>query len=181
MFKLDIGDPKSKRTVHLETNSDLFIGRKFGDVIKGSEITEVPDFSDYEFIITGAADKAGFPSVAQVEGIGRKRVLLTRGKVLKTKKKGLRQKRTVRGSTISEDIIQINLKVSKEGAKPFAEIFKKPEAEKPAEEVQEEAKPAEEVKEETEAPEPVAEEKAEAEAPVEEEKTEEAVEEEKTE
>ena len=143
MFKLDIGDPKSKRTVHLESASEAFIGRKLGDTISGSEIAEVPDFKDYEFVIAGASDKAGFPSLSVVEGIGRKRVLLTPGKGLQKKVKGLRQKRTIRGSTISEDIIQINLKVSKEGAKPFSEIFKKPEAEKPAEPTTEEAKPAE--------------------------------------
>lgn len=145
MFKLDIGDPKSKQTVHMETASDAFIGRKLGDKISGSEIKEAPDFKDYEFVITGASDKAGFPALSRVEGIGRKRILLTRGKGLRKKVKGLRQKRAIRGSTISEDIIQINLKVSKEGAKSFSEIFKKPEAEKPAEEAKSEA-PAEKAK-----------------------------------
>jgi len=145
MFKLDIGDPKSKRTAHMETASEAFIGRKLGDTVKGSDIKEVPDFKDYEFIITGASDKAGFPALSLVEGIGRKRVLLTKGKGLQKKKpEGLRQKRTVRGDILAEDIIQINLKVSKEGAKPFSEIFKKPEEAKPeAEKPAEEAKPTE--------------------------------------
>ncbi len=127
-FKLDIGDPKSKRTVHLESSSDEFFGRKIGETIKGTAIKEVPDFRDYEFIITGASDKAGFPSLSIVEGSGRKRVLLTRGKGMKTKKpKGLRLRKLIRGNVIAEDIAQINLKVSKQGAKAFDEIFGKKE------------------------------------------------------
>jgi small subunit ribosomal protein S6e len=138
MFKLDIGDPKSKRTVHLETAGEAFLGRKIGDKIEGKEIPEVKEFDDYEFILTGASTKAGLPALANVETVGLKRVLLTRGKALKAKKpKGLRKKRTVHGNTISEDIMQINLKVSKEGAKPFTEIFKKPEEAKPEVKVEE--------------------------------------------
>ena len=134
MFKLDIGDPKSKRTAHMETSSDVFLGRKIGDKIEGKDIPEVKDFGDYEFTISGASTKAGLPCRSDVDAAGLKRVLLTRGKALRAKKpKGLRKKVTVHGNIISEDIMQINLKVSKEGAKPFPEIFKKPEAEKPAE------------------------------------------------
>ena len=39
------------------------------------------------------------------------------------KVKGLKRKRTVRGNTISHDIIQINLSVKKTGSKKLAEIF----------------------------------------------------------
>ncbi|MCL6500759.1 MAG: hypothetical protein K6T16_01850 [Candidatus Pacearchaeota archaeon] len=144
-FKIDIGDPKSKRTVHLESSSEEFFGRKIGETIKGAAIKEVPDFRDYEFIITGASDTAGFPALAMVDGSMRKRVLLTKGKGLrrvrknKTSRKpdrGLRLRRAIRGNVIAEDIAQINLKVSKHGAKSFDEIFKKTEA-KPAEEKKE--------------------------------------------
>ncbi|MGB9707720.1 MAG: S6e family ribosomal protein [Candidatus Pacearchaeota archaeon] len=127
-FKLDIGDPKSNRTVHIETNSDAFIGKKIGDTLLGNVIKEIPDFKDYEFVITGASDKAGFPALSIVEGVGRKRVLLTRGKGMRTKKpKGLRLRKLIRGNTIAEDIIQINLKVSKQGTRSFDEIFGKKE------------------------------------------------------
>lgn len=146
MFKLDIGDPKSKKTFHLETAGEALIGKKLGDTIKGSDIPEHKDLVDYEFIITGAADKAGFPALIDVEGVGLKRVLLKRGTAMRKKKpKGLRLRKTVHGNTITENMAQINLKVSKQGAKPLEEIFKKPE-EKPAEEKPAE-KPAEEKKE----------------------------------
>lgn len=142
MFKLDIGDPKSKKTFHLETASEAFIGKKLGDTIKGSDIPKHKDLNDYEFVIAGASDKAGFPALADVEGVDLKRVLLKRGIAMRKKKpKGLRLRKTVHGNTIDENIVQINLKVSKQGAKPLAEIFKKPEEAKPVEEKPEE-KPA---------------------------------------
>ncbi|MEM4152713.1 MAG: S6e family ribosomal protein [Candidatus Pacearchaeota archaeon] len=148
-FKLDIGDPKSKRTVHLETNSDAFIGKKIGEKISGSVIKEIPDFKDYEFIITGATDKAGFPALSIVEGTGRKRVLLKRGPGMRTKRpKGLRLRKLIRGNIIAEDIAQINLKVSKHGAKGFDEIFGKKEKAEAKEESKEIEKPTEERKEE---------------------------------
>ncbi|MCX8194202.1 MAG: 30S ribosomal protein S6e [Candidatus Pacearchaeota archaeon] len=128
-FKLDIGDPKTKRTVHIETNSDIFIGKKIGETINGSAIKEIPDLHDYEFVITGASDKAGFPALNIVEGMMRKRVLLTKGKGMRTKKpKGLRLRKLIRGNVIADDIVQINLKVSKQGAKSFDEIFGKKES-----------------------------------------------------
>jgi len=150
-FKLDIGDPKSKRTVHLDSTSEVFVGKKLGEKVEGKDFE--PKLEGYEFVITGASDKAGFPALAQVEGVGRKRLLLTRGKGMKTKKpQGLRLRKLVRGNTIAEDIIQINLKVSKEGAKSFDEIFGKKEAKAEGEaktEAKEEIKEAKpEVKEE---------------------------------
>ena len=132
-FKLDIADPKSGKTFHVETDSEAFIGKKIGDSISGSLIKEFPELKDYEFAITGASDKDGFPALSIVEGIGRKRVLLKRGKGMRTKKpRGLRLRKLIRGNTIAEDIAQINLKVLKYGSTPLEEIFKQqPEAEKP--------------------------------------------------
>lgn len=128
-FRLDIGDSKSKKTFHLETNSESFIGKKIGEKIEGKDISEHGDLKDYEFEITGMSDKAGFPGLKQVEGVGRKRLLLKKGKGMKTKRpQGLRLRKLVRGNTIAEDIMQINLKVVKQGVRPMGEIFKKAEA-----------------------------------------------------
>ena len=72
----------------------------------------------------------------EVEGIGLKKLLLsyekamkkrpkyeTKRKRTKNKPKGLRLRKTVRGNTISQDIVQVNLKVLKEGSKKLSEIF----------------------------------------------------------
>jgi small subunit ribosomal protein S6e len=131
VFKFEIGH--GKRTAHLEAESESIMGKKLGEKISGDEIS--PNLSGYELEITGASDKAGFPSAKKVEGPGLKRLMLTKGfalRKLKKKKKtatrkkikkGLRKRRTVRGNTISGDTVQINLKVLKEGSKKFDEIF----------------------------------------------------------
>ena len=73
------------------------------------------------------------------EGIGLKRIMLTKGWGMREKTKGLRKRKTVRGKTISDKTVQVNIKVVKEGNKKLAEIF--PEQNKPKEKTQ---KPAEE-------------------------------------
>ncbi|MCS7134729.1 MAG: eS6 family ribosomal protein [Candidatus Pacearchaeota archaeon] len=126
VFKLNIS--LGEKTYKLETSSNAFIGKKIGEKIEGKFIKEVPDLADYEFQITGASDNAGFPCLPNVFGTGRKRVLLTRGKGMRIKKpKGLRLRRTVHGNIIDDLVVQINLKVTKQGKKPLEEIFKKEE------------------------------------------------------
>lgn len=137
MFKFDIGH--KSRTFHLEAEAESLIGMKLGETIKGEDVS--PELAGYEFVITGASDKSGFPALAGVEGPGIKRALLTKGKGMRAKKKGLRLRKSIRGNAISADIAQINLKVSKEGKKPLAEIFGK--EEKPKEEAKPEEKPEE--------------------------------------
>lgn len=132
VFKINIGDKKEKGiTFKLESNSETLIGLKLGEVIAGKEIDS--KLEGYEFIISGASDKAGFPALKDVEGTGLRRVLLKYGKGMKeTKPKGMRKRKSVRGNTISNDIAQINVVVKKAGSKSLAEIFpeqiKKPEA-----------------------------------------------------
>jgi len=125
-MKFDIGDPKTGKTFHVEADGELFLGRKLGEIVKGSLIKDIPALHDYEFMIAGASDDSGFPALPDVEGLGRKRVLLTRGKGMRKKKpKGLRLRKTVHGNMIDEKIVQLNLKVVKYGEKPLEEIFKK--------------------------------------------------------
>jgi small subunit ribosomal protein S6e len=160
MFKINIAS-KDGKTYKLELETEEFIGKSLHDKIQGKEL--LPDLADYEFEIAGTSDKAGFTSMKGAEGVGLKKVLLTYGKGMKKRPKkegkkkrsnstpkGLRLRKTVRGRVISPEITQINLKVTKAGAKPLAEVFpdqnKAPEPEK-----KEEPKPTEPEKK-TEAP-----------------------------
>ena len=156
VFKINIAQ-KDGKTFHLESDSEEFVGKELHNKIEGKDISG--DLSGYEFEITGASDNAGFTSLEKVEGTGLKRVLLSYGKgmhrrprregkkkVSNFKPKGLRMRKTVRGKVISQDIVQINLKITKEGGKKLSEIYadqnqpkpepewKKAKAEKPAEE-----------------------------------------------
>jgi small subunit ribosomal protein S6e len=55
-------------------------------------------------------------------------VLLAEGPGFQPRAKGQRRRKLVRGSRISDDIVQINAKIVKRGAKPIEEIFPKGEA-----------------------------------------------------
>ncbi|MBU2523029.1 MAG: 30S ribosomal protein S6e [Nanoarchaeota archaeon] len=138
VFKLDLSH--KGKTHHIDSESEVFIGKKIGDKISGEEIKK--ELEGAEFTITGASDKAGFPAYSKVEGTGMKRVLLTKGFGLKKKHKkkktssptlvkGIRMRRTVRANTMSADIVQINLKMTKEGPQSLATMLGK--EEKPAE------------------------------------------------
>lgn len=149
-FKLNISEKKGN-TYHIELENEELNGKSLHDKIDGKELNS--DFQGYEFEITGASDKAGFPSLEQVEGISLKKILLKYGKGMhkrskkegkkkrsNPKPKGLRLRKTVRGKVISPDVIQINLKVIKEGNKKLSEIFpdqcqpkQKPQEQKPEE------------------------------------------------
>ena len=138
VFKINISE-KSGKTYKLETELEELVGKELHDKIEGKIL--MPELEGYELEITGASDKAGFTAMDNVEGTALKRVLLKYGKAMhkrprkegkkkvsNPKPKGLRMRKTVRGKVISPDIIQINLKVLKTGAKKLEEIFKKIEA-----------------------------------------------------
>jgi small subunit ribosomal protein S6e len=146
-IKIDIGSPSEKKTFHLEGSLDPFLGKKLGSRISGSLIKEF-SFEGYDFEITGASSISGHPVIKNIGGTGLKRVLLTHGPGLKKKPrregkkmrgyqnpKGLRMKKTVHANLITEDIMQINLKVIKIGSQSLAKILGKEEKteEKPAE------------------------------------------------
>ncbi len=110
-FKAVVGDPKTKRTYQKEVETDALIGKKIGDVIPGDAI----GLAGYELQITGGSDKDGFPMRKDIEGTRRVRALLSKGPGFRPKRKGEKRRKTVRGNTIAEDIVQINFKVVKWG------------------------------------------------------------------
>jgi small subunit ribosomal protein S6e len=117
-FRLVISDPKLKKAYQIEMkapDSEKLIGKKLGDKING----ELVNAHGFEFEITGGSDKEGFPMRKDIRGTKRIRAILTGGTGFRPKAKGERRRRSVRGNQISEDIIQINMKVTKEGSKPL--------------------------------------------------------------
>ena len=78
----------------------------------------------YKLVITGGSDKAGFPMRADFEGAARRRLLLPEGVGFHPKDyPGKRKRMSVRGNRVSNEIIQVNLKVAKAGSKPVADHF----------------------------------------------------------
>lgn len=151
VFKLDIG--YKGKTYHVDAEASALLGKKLGDTVSGTDLK--PELEGTEFLITGASDGSGFPASESVDGTGLSKKLLTEGfgmkRVHKQKKtsnpkpkKGLRLRRTLRGNTISEDIVQVNLKLTKEGSKPLPALLgikektKEDDKEKSAEDIQKE-------------------------------------------
>lgn len=118
-FKINIGH--KGKTWKIESESEALVGKSLGDRVDGKEIKA--ELEGYEFEIKGGSDSAGFPLYKEVEGIGLRRVMFTKGWGMHDKQKGLRLRKTVRGKTISGAVSQINLMVVKEGLKKLEEIF----------------------------------------------------------
>lgn len=126
-FKLNISE--KGKAWKIEITDESLVGKAIGDKVDGKEIK--PELEGYELQITGASDLAGFPHSKDVEGLGLKGVLLTKGWGMRDNRPGVRKRKTVRGKVISLSTSQINLSVVKAGAKKLEEIF--PEQNKPKE------------------------------------------------
>jgi small subunit ribosomal protein S6e len=145
-FKFVVSDPETKKAYQIEIDQNRamnIIGKKIGDEFDASFL----GLNGYILKITGGTDKDGFPMHPAVKGPGRKRTLLSQPPGFHPKLKGQRKRKTVRGNTISLDIVQINCKVVKKGEKSLEDILGKKE-EKKEEKVEEKEKKVEEGKEE---------------------------------
>jgi small subunit ribosomal protein S6e len=118
-FKFVINDRKTGKSYQKAVEDESMVGKKLGETIHGA----VLGLEGYELQITGGSDYAGFAMRKDVQGPGRKKSLLSYGVSMRNKRKGLKLRKTVCGNTVSSNIAQINVKVSKYGAKGLDEIF----------------------------------------------------------
>ncbi|MFH0949394.1 MAG: 30S ribosomal protein S6e [Candidatus Aenigmatarchaeota archaeon] len=127
-FKFVIRDKQKSWQVEKDQKECPVFNRKIGDSIDGGFL----GLNGYELSITGGSDKDGFPMRSDVDGIVKKKILITKGVgfrgMKRVKKKhfeidGMRKRKLVRGNAISADTIQINCKITKAGEKPIGEIF----------------------------------------------------------
>ncbi|MEM0216347.1 MAG: 30S ribosomal protein S6e [Candidatus Bathyarchaeia archaeon] len=109
-FKVILSDPTEgiSKSIELEGHRAApLIGRKIGDIIDCT----VLGLPGWKAQITGGSDKDGFPMRPDVHGGVRRDVILSEGPGFNPKKEGERRRKKVRGNTITEDIVQINMKV----------------------------------------------------------------------
>jgi small subunit ribosomal protein S6e len=119
-FKLVISEGKSSHQMEVQAaESKQLIGLKIGEEFDASNI----GLNGYTLKITGGSDKNGFPMKKDVEGPRRIRSLLSGGSGFKPKRPGQRRRKTVRGNTISDDIVQISAVVAKKGKKNIDELL----------------------------------------------------------
>jgi small subunit ribosomal protein S6e len=100
-FEVNISDGKGKTTSVQAKGpaANTLIGMKIGDEVAG----DVFGLPKQVLKITGGSDKSGLPMIPWLPG-GAKRQIYVR-------KKDTREKRWVRGNTITEEVVQVNMVV----------------------------------------------------------------------
>jgi small subunit ribosomal protein S6e len=110
-FKVIVSDPEAgtSRVVELEeARATPLIGRKIGEIIDGSII----DQPGHKAQIRGGSDKDGFPMRPSVHGGVRRRIVLSGGVGFTPTNEGTRKRKTIRGNVITDEIVQINMKIT---------------------------------------------------------------------
>ena len=122
-FRVVVNDTKNGKSYQVQVSghhANSLMGKKIGDEVDGIFVS----LPGYKLNITGGTDKDGFSMRSDLPGMGRRKLLLTEGKSFRPKENGMRKKKSVRGNTIGQDIVQINMKVVKEGSKPIEGLIK---------------------------------------------------------
>jgi small subunit ribosomal protein S6e len=110
-FKVIVSDPEAgtSKAVELEeARAAPLIGRRIGEVIDGTII----DQPGHKAQIMGGSDKDGFPMRPSVHGGVRRRIVLSGGVGFNPPNEGSRKRKTVRGNVITDEIVQINMKIT---------------------------------------------------------------------
>jgi small subunit ribosomal protein S6e len=92
--------------------------------------------------MTGGSDKDGFPMRRNVHGGVRRKVILSGGVGFNPKNLGERKRKTVRGDVVTDEIVQINMKIVEKPKQPKEGKKAKEKKEKPEKETAPEASPA---------------------------------------
>ena len=122
-FKIIVSDPETgtSKVVELqEARAAPLIGKRIGEVMDGAAI----DLSGHKIQLMGGSDKDGFPMRPSVHGGVRRRIVLSGGVGFNPTTEGMRRRKTIRGNVITDEIVQVNMKIvekpkgAKEGKKP---------------------------------------------------------------
>ena len=156
-FVISSKDGKAYQVEKEQNTCTALMGKTIGNDFSGDLI----GLNGYTLVITGGSDKDGFAMRNDIEGVVRKRFLLIKGVGFKGTKRrdkkivkldGLKRKKTLRGNTLADDIVQINCIVSKEGSEKLEKLLggkkKKKEGDKDASKEETKETPKEEPKKE---------------------------------
>jgi len=109
-FKVIVSDPDGGKSKVVELDGARavpLIGRRLGETVDGS----VVGMSGRKLQITGGSDKDGFPMRPNIHGGVRVSVVVSKSVGFHPKREGERQRKTLRGNVVTEDIVQVNMKV----------------------------------------------------------------------
>ena len=122
-FKVVVNDTKNGKSHQIQVSghhANSVIGKKIGDEVDGIFIS----LPGYKLQITGGTDKDGFAMKSDLPGMVRRKLLLSNGKSFHAIEDGMRKKKSIRGNTIGQEIVQINMKVTKHSSKPIDQLLK---------------------------------------------------------
>ena len=117
-FKVVVSEKELSYQLEIDEGKQLN-GLKIGEEFDGG----IVGLDGYTLKITGGSDKNGFTMKKDVSGTRRIKSLLTGGIGYHPKADGVKKRKTVRGNTIAEDIVQINTVVTQAGSKSIADII----------------------------------------------------------
>ncbi|HWG91050.1 MAG TPA: 30S ribosomal protein S6e [Candidatus Thermoplasmatota archaeon] len=122
-FKVDLANPTEGKTYKITVSgqhANVLVRKKIGDEVDGMFF----GLPGYKVKITGGSDKEGFPMRREVHGSVRKQLLVSDSVGFHPKSyPGERRKRSLRGNEISQDIVQINAKVTQVGPKAIPDLI----------------------------------------------------------
>ncbi len=132
-FKVIVNDVKTGKSYNIAVtghHANSLIGVSIGEVVDGVFV----GLPEYKLKITGGSDKNGTPMRGDLPGNKRIKLLLADSLGFHEKYPGERKRVAIRGKTISDAIVQVNMKVVEYGSKSIEEILNPaPEGEAPAE------------------------------------------------
>ena len=123
-MKIVIGDPKTAKSYQTELPKEkeaLLFGKHIGEELDGSIIGA----AGFKLKITGGSDKDGFPMKSDIGGIGKKKVVLSKGVGFRSEPPDVRKKKMIRAGTVSDSISQLNVVVLESGPTALDQLFPK--------------------------------------------------------
>ena len=121
-FKVVVNDGKTGKSYQVPVSghhANSLIGKKINDEVDGIFIS----LPGYKLKITGGTDKNGFPMRKDLPGMARRRLLLSESTGCHPTENGMRTKKSVKGNTVNQDIVQINMSITKHSSKPIEQLI----------------------------------------------------------
>ena len=114
-FQVVVGDPDSGDSYQFDVDgqaANRFIGKELGGEVDGSAV----GLDGFTLELTGGSDEAGRPMREDVAGASLTEIMLAeRSTGYQPDRDGERQRVTVRGREVTEEVVQINATVSEQG------------------------------------------------------------------
>ena len=127
-FKVVVGDVKTGKSHNVKVSghhANSLVGKNIGEVIDGIFV----GLPGYKLKITGGSDGNGTPMRKDLPGNKRRKILLSDGLGFHETYPGERRRKAIRGTMISNEIVQINMSVAEYGPKSIEEMLSPPQAE----------------------------------------------------